>query len=93
MTRLLILLITCARRRLSREENPRVVRFSVMFLAPTLLVMTMMVFLKSTRRPCESVSRPSSMICSRILNTSSCAFSISSNRMTLYGLRRTFSVS
>ena len=33
------------------------------------------------------------MTCSRRLNTSSCAFSISSNSTTEYGLRRTFSVS
>ena len=33
-------------------------------------VMMMIVFLKSTTRPLPSVSRPSSMICSRMLNTS-----------------------
>ena len=32
------------------------------------------VFLKSTVRPCESVMRPSSSTCSRMLNTSGCAF-------------------
>ena len=37
--------------------------------------------------------RPSSRICSKTLNTSGCAFSISSKRITLYGLRRTASVS
>ena len=46
------------------------------------------VFLKSTVRPCASVSRPSSRICSRMLNTSGCAFSISSKSTTEYGLRR-----
>ena len=47
------------------------------------------VFLKSTVRPLPSVRRPSSMICSSMLKTSGCAFSISSNRMTAYGRRRT----
>lgn len=42
---------------------------------------------------CESVTRPSSSICSSTLNTSACAFSTSSNRMTAYGRRRTASVS
>jgi hypothetical protein len=35
--------------------------------------------LKSTSRPLESVSLPSSSICNNTLNTSECAFSISSN--------------
>ena len=55
--------------------------------------MMMTVFRKSTTRPWLSVSRPSSRICSRRLKTSGCAFSISSKRMTLYGRRRTASVS
>ena len=38
---------------------------------------------KSAVRPRPSVSRPSSSTCSSTLNTSRCAFSISSNRMTL----------
>src|ERR1051326_998975 len=42
-------------------------------------VIMITVFLKSTVRPRVSVKRPSSRICSRILNTSGCAFSISSN--------------
>ena len=46
----------------------------------------MMVFLKSTVRPWESVMRPSSSTCSRMLNTSGCAFSTSSNSTTEYGL-------
>jgi hypothetical protein len=58
-----------------------------------LLVMITTVFLKSTVRPLPSVRRPSSRICSRALNTSGCAFSISSKRTTLYGRRRTCSVS
>ena len=46
-------------------------------------VMIRMVFLKSTVRPCESVIRPSSSTWSSTLNTSGCAFSISSNSTTL----------
>src|SRR6478609_372669 len=53
-----------------------------------LLVMMMTELRKSTRRPWLLVRRPSSRIWSRTLNTSGCAFSISSNRMTLYGRRR-----
>ena len=53
-----------------------------MYWLPMFDVMMMTVFRKSTVRPCESVSRPSSRICSRMLNTSGCAFSISSNRIT-----------
>ena len=49
---------------------------------PTLLVMITTVFRKSTVRPCESVSRPSSRTWSSTLNTSGCAFSISSNSTT-----------
>ena len=55
---------------------------SVRKVAPRFDVMMMTVFLKSTVRPFESVSRPSSRICSITLNTSGCAFSISSNKMT-----------
>ena len=40
------------------------------------------VFLKSTVLPWESVTRPSSKICSKMLNTSGWAFSISSNSTT-----------
>mmetsp|Transcript_115141 Transcript_115141/g.161833 ORF Transcript_115141/g.161833 Transcript_115141/m.161833 type:complete len:352 (+) Transcript_115141:325-1380(+) len=61
--------------------------------APRLLVRIMTVFLKSTTRPCPSVSRPSSSTCSKICITAGCAFSTSSNRMTLNGDRRTASVS
>ncbi len=53
----------------------------------------MTVLRKSTVRPCASVSRPSSRICSSVLKTSGCAFSISSKSTTEYGLRRTASVS
>ena len=60
--------------------------------APRFDVMMSTVFLKSTVRPLASVSRPSSITCSSTLNTSGCAFSISSNRITAYGLRRTASV-
>src|SRR3954447_15238569 len=48
---------------------------------------------KSTVRPWASVSRPSSRIWRRMLNTSGCAFSISSSRSTLYGFRPPASVS
>ena len=50
--------------------------------APTFEVMITTVFLKSTVRPCASVSRPSSRIWSRMLKTSGCAFSISSKSTT-----------
>ena len=43
------------------------------------------VFRKSTVRPCESVSRPSSSTCSSVLKTSGWAFSISSSSTTEYG--------
>ena len=56
-------------------------------------VMMITVLRKSTVRPWASVSRPSSSTCSSVLNTSACAFSISSNSTTEYGLRRTASVS
>ena len=49
---------------------------------PTFEVMIRTVFLKSTVRPWPSVSRPSSMIWSRVLKTSGWAFSISSSRIT-----------
>ena len=52
----------------------------------------MMVFLKSTVRPWESVIRPSSRTCNNTLKTSGWAFSISSNKTILYGFRRTASV-
>ena len=60
---------------------------------PRFEVITITVFLKSTVRPWPSVRRPSSSTWSSALNTSGCAFSISSNRITEYGLRRTCSVS
>mmetsp|Transcript_2996 Transcript_2996/g.6453 ORF Transcript_2996/g.6453 Transcript_2996/m.6453 type:complete len:242 (-) Transcript_2996:225-950(-) len=60
---------------------------------PIFDVKMMIVLVKSMVRPCESVILPSSSTCSRMLNTSGCAFSISSNRTTLYGRRRTASVS
>ena len=50
--------------------------------------MMITVFLKLTFLPCASVICPSSSTWSRMLNTSGCAFSISSKRSTLYGLRR-----
>src|SRR5690606_37482071 len=60
--------------------------------APTLDVRMSTVLRKSTVLPLESVKRPSSSTCSKILNTSGCAFSISSSNITEYGLRLTFSV-
>jgi hypothetical protein len=56
--------------------------FVWIFVAPRFEVMTMIVFRKSTRRPLASVSCPSSRIWSRMLNTSGCAFSTSSRRIT-----------
>ena len=46
----------------------------------------MMVLVKLTVLPLASVSRPSSRICSRMLKTSLCAFSISSSRIRRIGL-------
>ena len=66
---------------------------SRMYWEPRLEVRMMIVFLKSTVRPWESVMRPSSSTCSRMLNTSGCAFSISSKSTTEYGFLRTASVS
>ena len=60
--------------------------------APMLEVIIIMVFLKSIFLPKLSVINPSSKICSKILNTSGCAFSISSNKITAYGFLLTFSV-
>ena len=54
--------------------------------------MTITVLRKSTVRPWPSVRRPSSRTCNKTLNTSGCAFSISSSRITEYGRRRTASV-
>eukprot|EP00967_Tisochrysis_lutea_P059437 scaffold75767_cov28-Tisochrysis_lutea.AAC.4 len=61
--------------------------------APMLDVRMTTVFLKSTTRPFESVSRPSSSNCSSTGSTRGCAFSISSSRTTVYGFFRTASVS
>ena len=55
--------------------------------------MMIQVCLKSTFLPCASVIWPSSSTCNKMLNTSGCAFSISSNRITLYGFLRIFSES
>ena len=52
-----------------REREDRLPRFDVMII---------IVFLKLTRLPDESVRVPSSNICKRIFRTSGCAFSISS---------------
>ena len=50
--------------------------------APTLDVNTMMVLVKSTTLPLESVNLPSSRTCSRVLKISGWAFSTSSNKTT-----------
>ena len=50
---------------------------------PMFVVITMIVFVKSTVRPWLSVRRPSSSTCSSTLNTSRWAFSISSSRSRL----------
>ena len=50
---------------------------------PRLLVMITMVLAKLTALPLASLSRPSSRICSSMLKTSGCAFSISSKSTTL----------
>ena len=76
----------------SPTEKPSVWFFEI-WAAPRFEVMITIVLRKSTFRPCESVSFPSSRICKRMLKTSGCAFSISSRRRTEYGLRRTASVS
>ena len=76
----------------SPTEKPKPWFFEIC-AAPMFEVMITIVFRKSTRRPWASVSFPSSRIWSRMLNTSGCAFSISSSRSTEYGFRRTASVS
>mmetsp|Transcript_9863 Transcript_9863/g.14095 ORF Transcript_9863/g.14095 Transcript_9863/m.14095 type:complete len:266 (-) Transcript_9863:1041-1838(-) len=54
----------------------------IISLLPTLDVMTKIQFLNETVRPFPSVKVPSSRICNRMLSTSSCAFSNSSNSTT-----------
>ncbi|MCY1246293.1 hypothetical protein D9M72_595120 [compost metagenome] len=49
---------------------------------PILEVMMMTVLRKSMVRPCESVIRPSSSTCSKVLKMSGWAFSTSSNSTT-----------
>ena len=61
------------------------VDFACRCRAPMFDVMMMIVFLKSTVLPSPSVSWPSSNTCSRMLNRSGWAFSISSSRMIEYG--------
>ena len=77
----------------SGEMLPSASMPSSRYCDPRLLVIIMIVFLKSTVRPCESVIRPSSSTCNSTLKTSGCAFSTSSNRTTEYGFLRTASVS
>jgi len=63
-------------------ENPTPVPKSLTVLVPTFDVINITQFLKLTFLPCESVTWPSSNICKNKLNTSGCAFSISSKRIT-----------
>ena len=58
-----------------------------------MLVITTTVLVKSTVRPLPSVSLPSSKIARKMLKIWGCAFSISSSKITEYGLRLTASVS
>ena len=81
------------RSRASGSISPSEVTPSSRYSEPMFEVMMITVLRKSTVRPCASVSLPSSRTCSSVLNTSGCAFSISSNSTTEYGLRRTASVS
>gem|GEM_PF-578324 len=57
-----------------------------------MLVRIIIVFLKFIVLHFQSVSLPSSRTCNNILNTSVCAFSISSKSITLYGFFLTASV-
>ena len=68
-------------------------RLLLRLATPRLLVMITMVLAKLTAFPLASLNRPSSRIWSSMLKTSGWAFSISSKRTTLYGRRRTASVS
>ena len=60
-------------------SNPTPLPKSLSWRVPTFEVIIIIVFLKSTFLPNPSVRRPSSSTCSSRLNTSWCAFSISSN--------------
>ncbi len=66
---------------------------STRYWLPRLEVRIRMVLRKSTVRPWPSVRRPSSRTWSRMSKTSGWAFSTSSSSTTLYGRRRTASVS
>ena len=79
--------MTASRRRSSGTD------WSAMIVDPRFDVRIRIVFRKSTVRPWPSVSRPSSSTCSSTSKTSWWAFSTSSNRTTVYGRRRTASVS
>ncbi len=60
--------------------------------APALVVMMMMTLRKSALRPLLSVRVPWSITCNKTLNTSGCAFSISSSNSTQCGFLETASV-
>mmetsp|Transcript_61997 Transcript_61997/g.140273 ORF Transcript_61997/g.140273 Transcript_61997/m.140273 type:complete len:407 (-) Transcript_61997:1317-2537(-) len=81
--------ITLLRISSCREGSPAASRI---LSEPMFEVKTMMQFLKLTRFPLLSVRRPSSRSWSIRLNTSGCAFSISSKSTTAYGRRRIASV-
>ena len=68
---------------LEGAQQPGPEGFEVAGLIDLLRADVITVWRKSTVRPLPSVKRPSSRICSRTLNTSGCAFSISSKRITL----------
>ena len=59
-------------------ETVIVVILVVIIVTVMTLVMIIIVFLKLTTRPLLSVNLPSSNTCNKTLNTSGCAFSISS---------------
>src|SRR5258707_9565271 len=62
--------------------NPSAVPAWLTSRMPRLEVMMITVLAKLTTFPFASLSRPSSRICNSMLNTSGCAFSISSKRIT-----------
>ena len=70
---------------------PKPIEF-MFWLEPAFDVIIIIVFSKLTVLPWASVSLPSSNTCSKILNTSLWAFSISSNKTIEYGCLLTFSV-
>jgi len=78
------ILLFCSLRvvRFAEVSNPTPAPNSVSWRVPMFEVIITMVLRKSTLRPRLSVSWPSSSTCSRMWNTSGCAFSISSSSTT-----------